>query len=152
MAGDPEKWDPKTRETADHSLPYVVAVALTYGNVGLEHFSEEAIRNPDVLGLVKKVKVYRSDECQKEWPEATLNIIGVTMKGGQGHSVRVYHHKGHPRNPMSDQEVEQKFRCLSREILTPGQTDAILDQLWNLEKLRDLGKLMELFTVKRISS
>ena len=150
MAGDPEKWDPKTRETADHSLPYVVAVALTHGNVGLEHFSEEAIRNPAVLGLVKKVKVYSSDECEKAWPDATLNILEVTLKGGSKRSVRVYHHKGHPRNPMSDQEVEQKFRRLSREILAPGQADAILSQLWNLEKQKDLGNLVEMFNVKDI--
>ena len=150
MAGDPEKWDPKTRETADHSLPYVVAVALTHGNVGLEHFSEEAIRNSAVLGLVKKIKVYSSDECEKAWPEATLNILEVTLKGGSKRSVRVYHHKGHPRNPMSDQEVEQKFRRLSREILAPGQADAIISELWNLEKQKDLGKLVEMFNVKGI--
>jgi 2-methylcitrate dehydratase len=150
MAGDPEKWDPKTRETADHSLPYVVTVALTYGNVSLEHFSEEAIRHPAVLELVRKVKVDASDECEKAWPEATLNILEVTLKGGAKHSVRVTHHKGHPQNPMNDQEVEQKFRRLSREILAPGQADAILTQLWNLEKQKDLGRLIEMFTVKHI--
>ena len=145
MAGDPEKWDPKTRETADHSLPYVVAVGLTHGHVGLEHFSEEHFRNPGVLSLVKKVKIYQSEECQKEWPEAILNILEVRTKKGQKHSTRVFHHKGHPKNPMSDKEVEQKFRNLSRGGLAPARMDEILSQIWNLERVKDLGKFVEMF-------
>lgn len=152
MAGDAEKWDPKTRETADHSIPYVVAVGLMYGNVALEHFSEEYIRNPAILGLVKKVKVYQSEECQKEWPGAILNIVGVTTKRGEKHSIRTFHHKGHPKNPMSDKEVEQKFRNLSRGVLASARVDEILDQIWNLERLKDLGKFVEMFAVSKIEA
>jgi 2-methylcitrate dehydratase len=145
MAGDPEKWDPKTRETADHSLPYVVAVALTYGTVGLEHFSEEVLRNPAILELVRKVEVHRSEECQRDWPEATLSILEVTTTGGERHSTRVRYHKGHPKRPMSDREVEDKFRRLSQGLFTPRQMDAILDQLWHLEEVRDIRGLVEMF-------
>jgi len=152
MAGDPEKWDPKTRETADHSIPYVVAVGLTHGNVGLEHFSEEHIRNPGILSLVKKVKVYPSEECQKEWPEAILNILEVKTKRGEKHSIRVFHHKGHPKNPMSDKEVEQKFRNLSRGVLSSVKVDGILDQIWNLERVKDLGKFVEMFAFSKCES
>jgi 2-methylcitrate dehydratase len=152
MAGDPEKWDPKTRETADHSIPYVVAVGLTHGNVGLEHFSEEHIRNPVILGLVKRVKVYQSEECQKEWPEAILNILEVRTKRGEKHSIRVFHHKGHPKNPMSDKEVEQKFRTLSRGVLAPVRVDEILDQIWNLERVKDLGEFVEMFAVSKFET
>jgi len=152
MAGDPEKWDPKTRETADHSLPYVVAVGLTHGNVGLEHFSEEHIRNPVIRSLVKKVKIYQSEECQKEWPEAILNILEVRTKKGEKHSIRVFHHKGHPKNPMSDKEVEQKFRTLSRGVLTSAQVDEILDQIRNLERVKDLGRFVEMFASSKFQT
>ncbi len=149
MAGDPEKWDPKTRETADHSMPYVVATALTHGNLRREHFSEEQIRNPAVLNLMKKVNVVPSEECQKAWPGAILNILEIKTKDGQKHSIRVHYHKGHPKNPMSDKEIEKKFRELSGEILAPGQMDEILDQAWKLEEVSNVGKFVEMFTLPK---
>jgi len=147
MAGDAEKWDPKTRETADHSIPYVVAVGLMHGNVGLEHFSDEEMRNPEILGLMQKLKVHQSEECQKAWPGAILNIVEVKTKRGEKHSAQVFHHKGHPKNPMSDKEVEKKFRSLSCGVLASTRVDEILDQIWNLERLKDLEKFVEMFVV-----
>jgi hypothetical protein len=53
---------------------------------------------------------------------------------------------------MSDKEVEQKFRNLSRGVLDPPRVDEILDQIWNLEGLKDLGKFVEMFAVSKIEA
>jgi len=64
----------------------------------------------------------------------------------------VFHHKGHPKNPMSDKEVEQKFRNLSRGVLSSVKVDEILDQIWNLERVKDLGKFVEMFAFSKCES
>ena len=63
MAGDPEKWEPKTRESADHSMPYTVAVALMYGEVEEKHFGERYLNDSKLLALTRKVRADGSAEA-----------------------------------------------------------------------------------------
>ena len=70
MAGDPEKWAPATRETADHSMPYTVAVALIHGGVAEHHFDDEYLRDPKIRALAKRIKVEVSEEADRRMPEA----------------------------------------------------------------------------------
>lgn len=152
MAGDPEKWAPATRETADHSLPYVIAVALVHGDVALEHFEDRRLADPLVGQVIRKVTVKATEECNQAAPEGTLAILRVTTADGRAHTERVLHHRGHPRNPMSDAEVEDKFRRLVRGSLSPAQADAALAGLWRLEELNRVGDLMALFRVPALSA
>ena len=144
MAGDGEKWDPKSRETADHSMPYTVAVALTHGQVHQSHFDEQFFRNPTLLDLTNRVKVEASAEADRRAPEAMLCELDVIMKSGDRYSAEVPYHRGHYKNPMSDSEVEAKFLSLARDLLTPSQIDALLQKLWNLEQEEDIGEILRL--------
>ena len=144
MAGDGEKWDPKSRETADHSMPYTVAVALTHGQVHQQHFDEQYFRNPDLLELTGRVKVEGTDEADRRAPEAMLCQLDVLTRSGEKYSAEVPYHKGHYKNPMSDAEVEAKFRSLAQDLLTPSQLDTLLDKLWNLEQVDDIGEILRL--------
>ena len=144
MAGDDEKWDPKSRETADHSMPYTVAVALTHGEVHQGHFDERFFRNPQLLGLTGRVKVASSEDANRRAPEAMLCQLDVVTRSGDHYSAEVPFHRGHYLNPMSDSEVEAKFRSLAQDLLSPGQTDALLDKLWNLEQVEDIGEVLRL--------
>ena len=144
MAGDGEKWDPKSRETADHSMPYTVAVALTHGEVHQRHFDEQYFRNPGLLELTGRVKVEGTDEADRRAPEAMLCQLDVMTRSGQKYSAEVPYHKGHYKNPMSDAEVEAKFRSLAQDLLAPAQLDALLDKLWNLEQVEDIGEVLRL--------
>ena len=144
MAGDEEKWDPKSRETADHSMPYTVAVALTHGEVHQSHFDEKFFRNPQLLGLTGRVKVESSEEADRRAPEAMLCQLDVVTRGGDRYSAEVPFHRGHYKNPMSDSEVEDKFRSLAQDLLSPSQTDALLERLWNLEQVDDIGEVLRL--------
>lgn len=142
-----DKWHPTTRETADHSLPYVLAVVFTDGYVWLDHFTEERIRDPKLHALMQKIEVHEDPECTADYPDANRFKIEVTTKSGTRHFAEVRYAKGHPKNPMSDSEVEAKFRRLAEPVLTPKQINAILDRLWHLEEVVDLRELLSLFVV-----
>ena len=144
-----EKWNPKTRETADHSLPYCIAVALVDGKVELDQFSEERIKDLMLHKLMGKIKISRDAELNRQYPEAMPNLIEIITKNGRRFSKMITHPKGHPKNPMTDKEVEAKFKTMADNILPPGQTDIILDKLWHLEYIKDVREIMDSITVEK---
>ena len=147
-ADTPDKWNPTTRETADHSLPYVAAVALSRGTVWVDDFTEERIRDPKVHALMQKIEVRAIDEFNRAWPEAYPFRITVTMKSGQKHVEEVYYAKGHPKNPMTDQEVEAKFRRLAEPVMGQAAAGRALHVLWQMEKMRSMQELLSLFVLE----
>jgi len=147
MAGDDEKWHPKTRETADHSMPYATAVILKYGALTQHHFDDEYIHDRELLDLVQKVKVEVSEEANRRVPEAMLCDVEVVTRAGRKYSAEVAYHKGHHKNPLTDAEVEDKFRSLAKDLLTPAQTEALLQRLWRLDEAPDVRELMGLMRI-----
>jgi 2-methylcitrate dehydratase len=147
MAGDPEKWHPANRESADHSMPYVTAIALTYGKIVPEHFEDPYLHDPELRDLVSRVKVSVSEEANGREPEAMLCDLVVTLKDGSSETIRVDYHRGHFRNPMSDADVDAKYHGLADAVLSKARSDALLAQLWKLEALADVG---DLFALARI--
>ncbi len=147
MAGDPEKWRPTTRETADHSMVYTTGVALMYGTVHQRHFGDEYLRNEELLDLVSRVKVSVSEEANRRAPEAMLCEVEVVTKSGQRYSSEVAYHKGHYKNPIADSEVEEKFRSLAEDVLSARQIDRLLDRLWHLEDVKDMGEILRLTVI-----
>ena len=147
MAGDAEKWRPANRETADHSMPYTAAVALKYGTVEPKHFEAEYWRDPRLLELVQKVKVSVSEEANRRAPEAMLSVVEVVTGSGARATASVPYHRGHWKNPMTDGEIEAKFRGLASGLLTSVQADAVLERLWNLDQVKDIGEVIKM--VKR---
>jgi len=71
----------------------------------------------------------------------------VKLSSGKIISKQVNYHKGHPKNPMSDQDVERKFRTLTKRQLSESQAKRALDMLWTLEKVNDLSRLFSAFVV-----
>jgi 2-methylcitrate dehydratase len=70
--------------------------------------------------------------------------VTVTTKQGARHAASVEYHRGHWKNPMTDAEVEAKFRKLAGHVLPPARVDALAECLWRLEALPDVGELMKL--------
>jgi 2-methylcitrate dehydratase len=144
MAGDPEKWAPATRETADHSMPYTVAVALIHGGVAAQHFDDRYLRDPAILALAQRVKVAVSAEADQHMPEAMRCHFTLVTKSGVTHTTMVDYHKGHYKNPLSDVEIEAKFRALAAPVLATAQTDRLLAALWKVEDAADAGEIVRL--------
>jgi 2-methylcitrate dehydratase len=146
---DPEKWQPTTRETADHSFPYCVAVALLDGRVTLQSFGEKRLKDPALLDLMKKTRVVRAPEFVDRYPETMPTGITVTTQAGRSYKKQVDIPLGHPLHAMSDREVEEKFRDLARGRLDRTRIDRLLDAIWTLDQAKDLGSIMGLLRVSR---
>ncbi|MBY0271176.1 MAG: MmgE/PrpD family protein [Burkholderiales bacterium] len=144
MAGDPDKWTPANRETADHSMPYTAGVALMYGVIDIKYFDDPYLHDPALLALIAKIKCTVSEEANSREPEAMLCDMDLVLKDGKREAIRVEYHRGHPKNPMSDDEIEEKFRSLAGERMPKPQLDALLKQLWHLEQLTEMQALFKL--------
>lgn len=141
---DPEKWRPKTRETADHSLPYCTAVALMDGDVTDAQFETERFGDPALLTLVAKVKIHRDAELSRRYPAGIPNRLTIALADGKQLVKEVEFPRGHARNPMTDAEVEAKLRRMAEPRYGKERVQAILTACWNLEKCRSATELLEL--------
>ena len=139
-----DKWDPRTRETADHSLPYIVVSALMDGEVDRSTFDMERIRDPERLALLKRVTVRRDQEFSKAYPQALSVRVGVETAAGDVLTRQVDYPVGHCKSPMSDARVEEKFRRLAAGRVPEARVDEILPRLWSLEAEQDIGGLVGL--------
>jgi 2-methylcitrate dehydratase len=140
-----EQWKPQTRETADHSLPYITAAALVDGEITDRQFAPARFRDPKLLELVAKVQVIRSAELSAAYGQAFGNIVTIKFKNGQAISERVDHPRGHPRNPLTDAEIEGKFHALADAALGKKST-AVSEWVWKLDSkssVADLPALLE---------
>ena len=144
IGSESEKWRPTSRETADHSLPYIVAVALADGEVTAEQFEPARIADPALLALVQRVKVQRHAELSARYPQAVGNIVTVRLRDGRTLGERVDYPRGHAQNPLSDAEVEAKFQALAGTRLGRERADAVLRWVWRLDEARDWDGLMSL--------
>ena len=146
---DPEKWHPRTRETADHSFPYAVAVALLDGTVTLQSFGPKRLNDAALQALMQKVRVVEQEEFKGWYPQAMPTRVSVRTAMGKEYVKQVDFPLGHPRNPMSDREVEEKFRTLATGKLDRAQAGKVIDLVWKLDRLKDIGSLMPLLKVTR---
>jgi len=147
MAGHPSRWRPETRETADHSIPFVVACALSFGSVQPAHFTEETMRSPDLVDLMQKITVVEDPECEAAWPDANLSIVSVETEDGREHTASLPYHLGHARRPIGDADVDAKFRGLTDGLLAADRQTAALDAMWHIDETNDLRALLELVAV-----
>jgi 2-methylcitrate dehydratase PrpD len=99
--------------SAKMSIPYSVAVSLLAGKAGIEEFSNDYINNPEVVSLTQKVSVHSNDQLTAYFPERCIAVITIITYGGDRYSERVDFPKGEPENPMSEEELEEKFITLA---------------------------------------
>jgi len=144
---EPEKWDPKTRETADHSLPYITARAMFDGDITNESFSEQKFRAPAVLALMQKIKVAEDPVLTARRGGAVPTRLTAILSDGQRVAREVDHAPGFAARPMTRSDVERKFRGNVGERWRKEQTDANLRALWAIDQTNDLGALLGNFAV-----
>lgn len=148
IGGEPEKWRPQSRETADHSLPFITCSALLKGEITIHSYDEKSIHDEALLGVVAKTKVHADPELDKVYPEHGIpNLVTVKLKSGKTYQSRVDAPSGHALNKMSDQDVEAKFYQLAEPLLTRKGCEEALDVFWNLDRLEDLNPIFESMVV-----
>jgi len=148
IGGEPEKWRPQNRETADHSLPYITCAALVDGKITLESYLPKRFQDEQLLGAVAKTKVVPDPLLNNLYPlEGIPNRVKVVLKNGKIYEARVDAPRGHALNPMEDDEVAAKFSELSEPLLGEHQVLEALEACWILDQLEDLDAIFEVMVV-----
>ena len=147
-ARDKEKWAPETRETADHSLPYVVARTMLDGKITLDSFSHDAIHDPKALALIAKMTANADPVLTAMMPKKIPIRMSATLKDGRVIARQVDAVPGLGGMPMQRGDFERKFSDNVGKIWSPAQQGRVLDFLWNIDRQDKLDHLYELLLVE----
>ena len=138
---DASKLKPTTRESADHSFNYCIAVALLDGEVTPAQFAERRIQAPDVQDLMARTELVPDPEIEGIYPRFYPGIVTVHMNNGDAYRKRVDHFPGDPERPVTDEQVEEKFMRQAAPHLAPTQAKNVIETVWSLEHLDNVRKL-----------
>jgi 2-methylcitrate dehydratase len=143
-----EKWDPKTRETADHSMPYTAAVALIDGAIDRHSYDPERFSDPALRPLMRKIVVsakehLTSDSQSIKSPRRCE--ITVELADGRRVETATTFQIGHPQNPMSNAQLSEKFQSLASEVCSSEAAAHLEATLWDLEHLTHIGDLTRIY-------
>jgi 2-methylcitrate dehydratase len=148
------KWAPETRETADHSVAFLAAVALVDGEVTAASFREERLRDPALREFMQRIEVLEDPELTAahtgELP-SWASVVEVVLTDGHCIRRRTDFPKGHASNPLTDAELEAKFWSLSERCLPQHEARQLLDTLWSLDELDDIAMLADPFRSCRVA-
>ncbi|MCA1718236.1 MAG: MmgE/PrpD family protein [Actinobacteria bacterium] len=139
-----EKAKPETGYAAKFSGPFTVATALVGGGglgVSLDDFADEAVRDPAKLDLASRVRCVADEECDRIFPNQFPAVLRVRSENGEVRKARVSHNRGGPENPLSDEELEVKFRTNAGQVLSAGRVEelrAALDALDESDTVEDM--------------
>jgi 2-methylcitrate dehydratase len=139
---DQEKWAPDTKETADHSLPFIVARAMFDGGLDNESYAPEKLNDARLLAFMRKITV------KEDAAFATLTIsvpptrLTATLDDGKRIVRLVDKMPGFPGQPITRAEVERKYRSNVGHRWPAEHTDVVLQALWGLDRTDSLSALL----------
>lgn len=145
VQGSPEAYAPESREAADHSTPFVMAMALLRGKMTLREYEDAPWRSPEVKNLMSRIDLVIEPTRQKAFKED--GIIGVALvaqlANGSVERVAVHQPKGHPQDALSQSELLAKMRWLVEGVAAEGTAEHILDICMSLKSAADVVRLIE---------
>jgi 2-methylcitrate dehydratase len=144
ILADPSKYDPRSKETADHSLPYVIAAAIADRQVTPAQFEQEKIMDERIRAQLNKVEVVADPEIEAVFPELQRVVVKIETEDGRELTKSLDYPKGDPRNPLSDTEVEEKFDALASPVLSDAGRTHLKDAVWGLEDAGSISEVMKL--------
>ncbi len=135
---------PETIPAAKYSIPYIMGVALRFGAVWREQFTEELLRDEALRAFAKCVTVEADEELDKLYDEKWPSIVEVTCKDGRILTARRDIPKGEPEYPCSEEELRGKFLSLACDMVSPARAEQIFHTVMRLETLADIRELTAL--------
>jgi 2-methylcitrate dehydratase len=132
---DPHKYRPESRETADHSLPYCIAAALVDHKITTQSFSDEKLKDERIWEVIDKIKGEASEEFEKMFPAKQPSKVVVVTKEGKEYSEYLEYPKGDPREPMTMDDLDNKFKALSTALLDDNRQKEIKDVIFSCETM-----------------
>jgi 2-methylcitrate dehydratase len=133
----------QSKEEADHSLPYLVAVALLDGEVTPAQFSPQRIRSADVQQLLRNVHVRPSDEFSRRFPNELPCRLALKLRDGRTVSVEKRDYEGFTTNPPQWESALRKFEALAEPHTTSSLRERIAESVRNLEGI-EVSQLTDL--------
>lgn len=130
---DTHKYRPESRETADHSLPYCIAAALVDHKITTQSFSEEKLKDPRIWEVIDIIHGEASEEFEKMFPAKQPSKVVIKTKDGREFSEYLEYPKGDPREPMTIEDLDNKFEGLTEKLLVTGRRKEIKDAIFNAE-------------------
>jgi 2-methylcitrate dehydratase len=145
---------PENTYTADHSAYYCTAVAILDRAVGPDQFSDDKVRDPRIRELADKISIEsdpRLDEISSFGGSGPA-IVQIIAKNGQKYNCEVLRPRGHPMNPATKADVEEKFRSMAGKYMDEKQMSQITNTIYNLDNLDDIGELVKLLVIPEDTS
>ena len=145
LLAEPRKWHPENIVDLQFSMPYQAAVAFLNGKFTPDELNVEYIKNPLIQKMIANTTVVCDDEFERRYPEHYSSAVTITMEDGTEYTAVVDDPKGDWRNPVTYEDVENKFRYLANTVYAePERTEKIIAFVKDLEKQPDMRVLMEL--------
>src|SRR6202012_509989 len=140
---DPEKWTPDTRDTADHSLPYITARAMFDGDITNASYAQDKITEPRIRAFMRKIRVNEDAALTaRTGPSTVPTRITAVLTDGSRVVREVDDVPGFVGRPMGRADIERKFRGNIGKRWPRERTDAVLAALWSLDRTGNLSALL----------
>ncbi len=141
---DPEKWRPDTKDTADHSLPYITARAMLDGAITNDSYSAAKLHDPALRAFIDRITVAEDPALTARQPEAVPNRITATLTDGRQIVRQVDDVPGFVARPMTHADVERKFRMNAGQRLDETRIRTALDAFWSIDERGDVTGMLAL--------
>jgi 2-methylcitrate dehydratase len=144
---DPTKYRPESRETADHSLPYCLAAAIVDKKITVNSFTNEKLKDPRIYEVIDKIIGEPSLEFEKMFPAKQPSKVVITTNDGREFSEYLEYPKGDPREPMTLEDLENKFNSLSADSFSAAKLSKLKDTIFNCDSM-SAREFMERMVIK----
>lgn len=143
IVAEPEarKSNPKSVVDAQFSMPFGAAVAILNGKATLDQYTMESVNSTLVKELMGKVSCVKDPELEKEFPKKWPASVSLQTKDGKTYSTRIDFPKGDPENPLTWDELIDKFRNLISPLFPYTRQNQIIDKVRSLERMIDVNEL-----------
>jgi 2-methylcitrate dehydratase len=145
---DADKWRPANRETADHSMPFLIASTLRFGRVSAAHFTPERIADPGTRALMDRIFISENPDFSALYPPVMRTSLDFTLASGQVISKVTGYPRGHAANPATEADIEAKFRAECGRIAPPSWVDRALGVVSGVTALPDCSALVDTLTTE----
>jgi 2-methylcitrate dehydratase PrpD len=127
---------------AQMSLPCCAALAVVFGDVTTPMFEEATLSRPDVQGIIDRIHCYVDDEAHRLYPQKRSAFVSLVLRDGRKLERRLVDPKGEPANPMTNDDLEHKLRSNCESVIGAARCNALIENVWNFEKLEDVRPLV----------
>jgi 2-methylcitrate dehydratase len=149
IGSGPEKWRPTTRETADHSMPYIVAASMVDGAFSDAIFAPARFTDPRILALADRITVAEEPEFTGAFPQKFCSRVEITLADGTRRAAGLDVPHGHHDDPLTDAEVAAKFAMLAGRKLPPERAAQALRLIYDFENCARLDDLFDAVAIEQ---